>query len=134
MAAFQPEGWHTLTPRIVATNPLALVRFLKEVFGAQAEGRTGAPTQIKIGDSLLMVSGADQRAAFPAFLYVYVQDTDLVYQRAMAANAVSLEPPADLDYGDRRAMIKDAWGNIWQIATHRHMPSAHVQSYSRSSC
>ena len=50
---------------------------------------------------------------FPAFLYVYVDDADAVYTRALAAGAVSLEPPA----GDRRAMVRDEWGNTWQIAT-----------------
>jgi PhnB protein len=59
------------------------------------------------------------RDAATAFLYVYVEDADVAYARAMAANAVSLEAPADMPYGDRRAMVKDPWGNTWQIATHR---------------
>jgi uncharacterized glyoxalase superfamily protein PhnB len=29
-----------------------------------------------------------------------------------------------MPYGDRRAMVKDAWGNIWQIATHKEDLSA----------
>jgi uncharacterized glyoxalase superfamily protein PhnB len=53
----------------------------------------------------------------PAFLYVYVPDTDTTYQRALAAGALSLEEPRDLPYGDRRGMVKDRWGNVWQIAT-----------------
>jgi PhnB protein len=69
--------------------------------------------------SVVMVSGDGQRESIPAFLYVYVDDTDATYQRAIAAGAISLEEPTDLPYGDRRAMVKDAWDNIWQIATHK---------------
>jgi PhnB protein len=36
----------------------------------------------------------------------------------MASGAKSLEEPADMPYGDRRAMIEDPCGNIWQIATY----------------
>ena len=53
-----------------------------------------------------------------AFLYVYVNDTDATYQRALDAGARSLEKPADMHYGDRRGMVEDKWGNTWQIATH----------------
>jgi PhnB protein len=52
-----------------------------------------APSQIAIGDSLVMVSGAGPRATFPAFLYVYVDDVDQACRRALEA------------------------GNVWQIAT-----------------
>jgi uncharacterized glyoxalase superfamily protein PhnB len=46
-------------------------------------------------------------------------DIDATYQRALQAGAVSLEMPQDLPYGDRRGMVKDPCGNIWQIATHK---------------
>jgi uncharacterized glyoxalase superfamily protein PhnB len=50
---------------------------------------------------------------------LYVEDADATYQRAIVAGAVSLEAPADMPYGDRRAMIRDPGGNVWQIATFR---------------
>ena len=53
-----------------------------------------------------------------AFLYLYVDDIDATYQRALRAGAVSLEEPQDLPYRDRRGMVEDPCGNIWQIATH----------------
>ena len=74
---------------------------------------------IKIGDSLVMVSSVGPRDAMPAFLYLYVDDIDMTYQRALEAGTVSLEEPTDLSYGDRRGMVKDPCGNIWQIATHK---------------
>jgi uncharacterized glyoxalase superfamily protein PhnB len=56
----------------------------------------------------------------PAFLYVYVENVDETYQRAAEAGAETLELPSDFPYGDRRAMVKDHWGNLWQIASHKH--------------
>jgi PhnB protein len=64
-----------------------------------------------------MVSGAGPRDPMPAFLYLYVDDVDATYRRAMEAGAVSLEEPRDLPYGDRRGMVEDPGGNVWQIAT-----------------
>lgn len=121
MVKFQPEYRHTVIPRIVVRDVEGLVKFLREVFHAQGEIRPGAPAEVKIGDSVVMVSGDDGiRDPMPAFLYVYVEDADSTYERALAANAKSVEEPADMPYGDRRAMIKDRWGNTWQIATHQH--------------
>jgi uncharacterized glyoxalase superfamily protein PhnB len=121
MVKFQPDGWHTVTPRIVVRDPENLIKFLNAVFHAQGEFRTGLPAEIRIGDSVVMVSGGDGlRDPMPAFLYVYVDNTDATYKRAIAADATSLEEPADMPYGDRRAMVRDAWGNTWQIATHKH--------------
>ena len=114
-----PEGWHTVTPRIVVRDVEKLIDFLKQTFGATGDFRTSLPTEMRIGDSIIMVSGAGPRDAITAFLYVYVDDVDATYQRALASGATSVEEPQDLPYGDRRGMVKDAWGNTWQIATHK---------------
>ena len=60
-----------------------------------------------------------EREPFPAFLYVYVADADEAYRRALAADAESLEAPRDTLYGDRRAMVRDPYGNVFQIAHRR---------------
>lgn len=132
MTRFQPEGWHTVTPRIVVRDPESLVTFIKTVFQAQGELHPGRPAEMRIGDSIVMVSdGGSLRDPIPAFLYVYVEDADSTYKRAIAANAISLEIPADTPYGDRRAMVRDQWGNTWQIATHKHeLPGATIPSRS----
>jgi PhnB protein len=114
-----PEGWHSVTPRLVVDDPTRLVEFLKRAFGATGDLHTERPSVIRIGDSLVMVSGVGPREAMPAFLYVYVEDIDTTYQRALEAGAVSLEAPLDTPYGDRRGMVQDPCGNVWQIATHK---------------
>ena len=113
-----PEGWHTVTPRIVVHEARLLVDFLKRVFGATGEYRQARPSEVRIGDSIVMVSDAGVRNPTTAFLYVYVDDADATYRRALEAGARSLEAPAVVPYGDRRCMVEDKWGNTWQIATH----------------
>jgi PhnB protein len=119
VSTFKPSGWHTVTPRIVTDDVPGLVAFAKCVFAATGKVQAGVPTMVTIGDSLIMISdGGDARVAMPAFLHVYVPDVDQTYARAMTARAESVESPARMPYGDRRATIKDLWGNVWQIATH----------------
>jgi uncharacterized glyoxalase superfamily protein PhnB len=120
--AFAPEGWHTLTPRIVVHDTAGLVEFLKQVFGATGDWRRAGPSEIRIGDSIVMISDAESRGVMTSFLYVYVEDVDAVYQRAVGAGARSLERPSDMHYGDRRCMVEDKWGNTWQIATRMRAP------------
>ena len=119
-----PEGWHTVTPRIVAREAERLVEFLTRVFGAAGEYRHDRPSEIRLGDSLIMISDAGARSPMAAFLYVYVDDTDGTYRRALEAGARSIEEPAVQPYGDRRGMVEDEWGNTWQIATRQHAASA----------
>jgi len=118
MTKSTPVGWHSVTPRLVAHDVARLVQFLKQAFGATGDVHSDIPCEIRIGDSLVMVSGVGPRDAMPAFLYLYVDDIDATYQRALTAGAQSLEEPQDMPYGDRRGMVKDPAGNIWQIATH----------------
>jgi uncharacterized glyoxalase superfamily protein PhnB len=117
---FKPDGWHTVTPRIFADDAAGMVGFLKAVFNARGEEQVGKPSELQIGDSIVMVSdGGGQREAPPAFLYVYVEDADRTYERAVEAGAATLEEPTDTPYGDRRATVRDRWGNVWQIAPHQ---------------
>ena len=109
------NGWHTVTPRLFTDDVAGLVGFLKSVFAAAGELRSAAPTEMRIGDSILMISdGGGVRLAMPA-----VENADQTYERAIGAGVESIEKPADMPYGDRRATVRDPWTNIWQIATYR---------------
>jgi len=118
-SSFKPAGWPAIVPRLVAHDAAGLVEFIRRTFEATGAYRELAPTELTIGDAVLMVSTAGERNASTAFLYVYVRDTDAVYRRAIEQGARSVETPAEMPYGDRRAMVEDRWGNTWQIATHR---------------
>jgi PhnB protein len=111
-----PPGYHSVIPRMVVSDVAAEVAFLRAVFGATGSVHAGRPAEIRIGDSLVMVSASEAREPFPAFLYVYTANADRAYRRALAAGAESLEEPLDTPYGDRRAMVRDPSGNVFQIA------------------
>ena len=115
---YTPDGWRSVTPRIVAHDAEQLVEFLRQVFGARGEYQQAIPSVVRIGDSVIMISDVGIRGPMTAFLYVYVEDADVVYRRALDAGAISLEEPFDTPYGDRRCMVEDKWGNTWQIATY----------------
>lgn len=109
----------TVIPRIVVPGAKNLVAFMQRVFGATGEYHAERPAELRIGDSVILVSDMGVRTTMTAFLYVYVPDADATYRVAMELGARSIEAPLDTPYGDRRCMIEDAWGNTWQIATAR---------------
>jgi uncharacterized glyoxalase superfamily protein PhnB len=112
-----PEGWHSVTPRLFVHEAPKLVDFLKHAFGAAGTFRTDGPSEIRIGDSIVMVGEVGVREAMSSFLYL--EDTDAAYRRALEAGATVIEEPSDMFYGDRRATVRDPFGNIWQIATRK---------------
>jgi uncharacterized glyoxalase superfamily protein PhnB len=109
-------GYRSVTPRIVVDDVDAQVRFLQEVFGATGDAEPGRPAEVLVGDSVVMISSTAERGRFPAFLYVYVDDADASCARALAAGATVIEHPVNTPYGDRRAMVQDPFGNVFQIA------------------
>lgn len=101
------------------------IDFVQAAFGAQLEARHDGPDGLVL-HAVLRLQGAaievgeGRQAAFsaPAAFYLYVDDCDALYERAIAAGARSLNPPADQPYGDRMGSVSDRWGNDWFIATH----------------
>lgn len=119
------DGSHTVTPYLVVPGVAKLIDFLKEAFGAKETHRSTRPdgavmhAEVRIGDSRVMMGEpVGEWKAMPCAIYVYVDDTDAVYKRALQAGATSFMEPADQFYGDRNAGVKDAAGNFWWIATH----------------
>ena len=96
-------GWHTVTPRIVVDDVAGLVAFVRDVFSATSELTPDRPAVLAIGDARIMISGTGARPATPAFLYVYVDDADATYRRAIAAGARSIEEPRDTPDGSPEA-------------------------------
>lgn len=119
LSMYKPSGWPTVTPRIIVADAENLVDFVKQVFGATGDYHLQAPAELRIGDSIIMISEAGVRDTMLACLYVYVESADATWRRAIDAGARSIEAPLDTPYGDRRGMVKDQWGNTWQIATRK---------------
>jgi len=120
-----PEGYHTVTPYLTIDDPEAVMEFLKNVLDGQEvyamrDGQGHVQhAEMKVGSSMLMFGRArDQWKSRPGNFYVYVEDCDAVYKRALAAGATSLSEPADQFYGDRHGGVTDSQGNNWWIGTH----------------
>ena len=120
-----PEGHHTITPYLVVEGAEKLIDFLKAAFGAREIGRMLHPdgsighSEMRIGDSVLMLSEARaQWKAMPTTLYLYLEDVDAAYARALAAGATAIAEPKNQFYGDRSGGVQDMCGNFWWVATH----------------
>ena len=120
------EGFHSITPYVVAQGAAKLIDFMKQAFGAEEVFRMPRPdgmiahAEVRIGDSMVEVAdGTDTHKPAPVSLHLYVSDADAIYRRAMEAGGTSMHEPVDQEYGDREAGVKDASGNHWYIATHK---------------
>ena len=120
-----PDGYPQVIPYLIIPNPARQIEFLKTVFGARETGRHTMPdgsinhAEVRIGESVIMMGGASpQWPTATCAVYVYVEDTDAAYKRAIEAGATSLQEPKDQFYGDRSAGVKDEFGNQWFIGTH----------------
>jgi uncharacterized glyoxalase superfamily protein PhnB len=116
-----PDGYRTLSPYLLVEDAEGLLAFVSSVFGTEARRRMpgeagGLHAEVELGDSVLMV-GEGGGMSFPAMLHVYVDDSDAIYERALAGGATSAAEPHDTSFGDHRAAFDDAWGNQWWVAT-----------------
>ncbi len=123
-----PEGYHAVTPYLRVEEAPKLIDYLKQAFGATEVMRTGDPdghfhAEVRIGDSIIMMGNAGRsypsETPMPAAVFLYVEDADAMYRRALQAGATSLTEPQDMEWGDRMAGVKDPFGNVWYIATHK---------------
>jgi PhnB protein len=119
-----PKGMNTITPFILVNNAKGLIKFMKKAFDGEltyimeAEGKVMHAT-VKIGNSIVMLADVpDPYEVMTCQLYLYVEDMDSVYKKALKAGGTSLREPITEFYGDRSGAVKDEWGNHWWIATH----------------
>jgi len=119
-----PLGLRTVTPYLHPKGTAELIEFLKRAFNAEEgdvhRGADGSVmhAKIRIGNSYIEMGEAHgQFQPMPAYIHLYVENTDAGYQQALDAGATAESAPADQPYGDRRAGVVDPWGNTWWLAT-----------------
>ena len=129
------EAARTLTPHVYVhhapgRSASEFIDFLQSAFDARVEFRHDAEGLVAHavvsvqGGAIAMGEGRDPGFAAPAAFYLYVDDCDALYAKAIAAGATALHAPADQTYGDRMGSVADPWGNEWFIATHLEGPRA----------
>ena len=121
-----PEGSHSVTPTIAVRNADKFIDFVKQVFGATETGRRFMTPDgkimhavVKMGDSNIMLSDVMEGwEPTREGLFVYVEDVDEAYSRALKLGAKSTMELADQFWGDRAGAVTDPFGNFWWIAKH----------------
>jgi PhnB protein len=127
-----PEGFRTVTAQLTLDDAAAAIEWYKRAFGAQEVNRSLGPdgkimhADITIGDSHIMLNdammgmkGPKGYGGSPASFWLYVEDSDALFKRAIEAGAKEQMPMADQFWGDRAGSIKDPAGYSWWIATRK---------------
>ncbi|TLX82075.1 MAG: VOC family protein [Thaumarchaeota archaeon] len=149
-----PEGYHSITPALIVKNGDAAIEFYKKGFGAEERSRMKSPdgrvahAELKLGDSVFMLSDEypEMKCQSPnsiggsqVSMYVYVEDVDSLFDKAVTAGAKVLDPVKDQFWGDRHGRLEDPFGHLWSIATHKkdlseeEMKSAAEAAFSQMS-
>jgi uncharacterized glyoxalase superfamily protein PhnB len=123
-ANYFSEGAPTIQPFLQPLRAEPVIAFLTRAFGAVETGRATSPegvilhTTLKIGNSALeLIDAAGIYQPMAGMFYLYVDDADAAYSRAVQCGGEAVSAPADQSYGDRQGSVKDAAGNTWYIAT-----------------
>lgn len=131
-----PEGYHTVTPSFTFKDSHKAIEFYKKAFGAKVldlmpnlDGKGVMHATMKIGDSMMMMGdempnpksskSAETLGGSPMGLYLYGPDVDAVFKQAVAAGGTVVMPVEDMFWGDRVGQIKDPFGYVWMIGTHK---------------
>ena len=127
-----PEGYHSITPYLGIDKASDAIEFYKTAFGATQVMRLDMPdgkvghAELRIGGSPIMLGSPCDEMALrnpgehtSVGLHLYVEDVDAQFQKAVAAGATVVSEPKDQFYGDRSASVKDPYGHLWFLATHK---------------
>ena len=127
-----PEGYHSISPSLTCKNAARAIEFYKSVFGATEFMRMPGPegkimhAELKIGDSIIFINDEfPGMAAAPApgatpsvYLFLYTEDVDSVYNRAVSMGSKAMMPLENMFWGDRYGKVMDPFGHQWGIAQH----------------
>ena len=127
-----PEGYHTVTPQLTLDNAAETIEWYKKALGAEELARSLGPdgkimhAEIKIGNSRIMVhdtmpgmKGPRTFGGSPASLWLFVENSDALFNRAVHAGATVQMPLEDQFWGDRGGAVADPAGYTWWIATRK---------------
>jgi uncharacterized glyoxalase superfamily protein PhnB len=130
-----PDGYHNVTPTLTVKGASDAIGFYKKAFGAQEimrfpgpDGKSIMHAEIKIGDSIIMINDehpqmgclSPKSTGGPSSgIFLYVQNADDTFNKAISAGAKSKMPMMDAFWGDRFGSIEDPFGHVWSISTHK---------------
>jgi PhnB protein len=125
-----PEGYHSISPSLTCKDAARAIEFYKDVFDAVEIVNMSSPdgkishAELKIGDSIIFVNDemGPMAAATPGTqcmsLFLYVENADKTFTRAVASGAQIDMALENQFWGDRYGKVTDPFGHQWGIATH----------------
>jgi PhnB protein len=131
-----PDGFHTVTPHLIFDEAAKAIDWYKNALGAEEKSRSIGPdgkimhAELQIGNSRLMLNdamgggkSAKALGGSPVAMWVYVQDCETLFNRAVRAGAQVAQGPMgqmqDQFWGDRSGTFTDPFGYQWSIATRK---------------
>jgi len=126
-----PEGQHSITAYMGIANASAAIDFYIRAFGAEELFRLDGPggrvghAELRIGDSRLMLADPCDQAPFgngagsAIAMHLYVEDVDARFAQAIEAGGEVVNAVQDQFYGDRSGSLRDPFGILWFVATHK---------------
>lgn len=113
------EGYGSVLPYLHPAGARKYIDFLQQAFGAEElavyehAGRV-MHAAIRVGNAVLELGQPEDRTGIPTNgSFVFVDDVQAAYQRALTAGATSVRPPEDTQYGMRSAIVRDPEGYLW---------------------
>ena len=119
-----PTNYPRVTAGLNVPDARATIEFCVKVFGAKLGMEMSGPdgklvhSEVRLGDSVIMIMDAVREPVALGSLMVYVKDVDAAVATAVQLGATVLNPATDMFWGDRHARVRDTQGNQWGIATH----------------
>jgi uncharacterized glyoxalase superfamily protein PhnB len=126
-----PEGFHTITPSLIIRDAAKAIDFYKKAFAAEELMRMPGPggkvmhAEIRIGSSIVMMADENPEwecksplmlGGSPVNFFVYVENVDSAWRRAVDAGAKVKMPLSDQFWGDRMGALEDPFGHKWSLA------------------
>jgi len=129
-----PVGFHSVTPMFMFKDCRKAIDFYKAAFGAQERYAMPGPdekgimhAEVLVGDSVIMMGdehpqesckSAESMGGSPISFYLYVENVDSAFRRAVEAGATVKMDVQDMFWGDRAGSVQDPFGYSWMLATH----------------
>jgi len=146
-----PEGFHSLTPMFMFKDARRAIDFYKNAFGAQErytmpgpDGKGVMHAELQVGDSIIMMGdenphenckSAETIGGSPISFYLYVENVDAAFRRAVEAGAKVQMEVQEMFWGDRCGSVQDPFGYSWMIGTHtRDLTPEEIQEGAKAAC
>jgi uncharacterized glyoxalase superfamily protein PhnB len=144
-----PEGFHSVTPMFMFKDTRKAIEFYNRAFGAQElyampgpDGKGVMHAELRIGDSIIMMGdehpqepckSAETMGGSPISFYLYMENVDSAFAKAVEAGAKARMPVQDMFWGDRVGTVQDPFGYSWMLATHiRDLTTQEIQEGARA--